>query len=49
MSIWRNRDARLVLGGDLINNIGDWMLLGAYGGSLADQWNLRLGRDQGAA
>jgi len=25
-SIWRNRDFRLVLGGGLVNNIGDWLL-----------------------
>jgi EAL domain-containing protein (putative c-di-GMP-specific phosphodiesterase class I) len=25
-SLWRNRDFRLVLGGGLINNIGDWLL-----------------------
>ena len=25
-SIWQNRDFRLVLGGELINNIGDWVL-----------------------
>ncbi len=25
-SVWRNRDFRLVLGGGLINNIGDWLL-----------------------
>ncbi len=71
-SLWRNRDFRLVLGGSLINNIGDWLLtlalpifvftesgsgrnaaavflvelivgvlLGPYGGSLADRWDLR--------
>jgi MFS family permease len=71
-SLWRNRDFRLVLGGGLINNIGDWLLtvalpifvftesgsgrnaaavllvelivgvlLGPYGGSLADRWDLR--------
>ena len=71
-SIWQNRDFRLVLGGALINNIGDWVLavalpifvftesgsgrnaaavllvelivgvlLGPYGGSLADRWDLR--------
>lgn len=71
-SLWTNRDFRLVLGGALINNIGDWLLtlalpifvftesgsgrnaaavllvelivgvvLGPYGGSLADRWDLR--------
>ena len=25
-SLWKNRDFRLVLGGGLINNIGDWLL-----------------------
>lgn len=25
-SLWRNRDFRLVLGGGLVNNIGDWLL-----------------------
>ncbi len=25
-SVWRNRDFRLVLGGGLVNNIGDWLL-----------------------
>lgn len=25
-SVWRNRDFRLVLGGSLVNDIGDWML-----------------------
>ncbi|HSB88089.1 MAG TPA: MFS transporter [Ilumatobacteraceae bacterium] len=26
-SLWRNRDFRLVLGGGLVNNIGDWLLI----------------------
>jgi hypothetical protein len=26
-SLWKNRDFRLVLGGALINNIGDWLLI----------------------
>lgn len=71
-SIWRDRDVVLVLGGGVVNDIGDWMLeialpvyvyletgsglatagvyiidllvgllLGPYGGSLADRWPLR--------
>lgn len=71
-SIWRTRDFVLVLGGGLVNNVGDWMLavalpafvytetgsgrstavivivellvsivVGPYGGSLVDRWDLR--------
>lgn len=71
-SLWRNRDFRLVLGGGLVNDFGDWVLvvalpifvfvetgsgaatsvvlaielgvavlMGSYGGSLVDRWNLR--------